>query len=338
MKIVYMGTPDFAVPPLKALVEAGHDVALAVTKADRPKDRGKKMQSCPVKLAALELGVPVESPEKVKGNAELFERLRAIAPDFIVVAAYGKILPKEVLDAPRFGCVNIHASLLPLYRGAAPIHRAVIDGQERTGVTIMCMEEGLDTGAMLAQESVEIGEKTTEQLHEELAELGARMIVDALPGIASGQIKPVPQDDALATYAPMVFKEEGVIDFSKTARQICCLVRGFNSWPTASTTFGGQVMKVHMAVEGKSVESADAVVSVSAEGAEGADGAAGVASDGAAAPAFGTVLKADKHGIEVACKGGSVLLTRIQMPGKKAMDVSAWLLGNKIEPGIVLGQ
>ena len=324
MRIVYMGTPDFAVPPLKALAAAGYDVALAVTKADRPKDRGKKMQSCPVKLAALELGVPVESPERLRGNEKLFEKLRAVDPDFIVVAAYGKILPKEVLDIPRCGCINIHASLLPKYRGAAPIHRAVMNGEERTGVTIMCMAEGLDTGDMLAQESVEIGEKTTAQLHEELAELGARMVVELLPKIQCGQVCRVPQDDSCSCYAPMVFKEEGVIDFSRTACEICCLVRGLNSWPSASTVLNGQVMKVHMAVPGRSF----------AEGEENG----GATGPGTESPAYGTVLKADKHGIEVACRGGSVLLTNIQMPGKKAMDVSAWLLGNRIEPGTVLGQ
>ena len=305
-----MGTPDFAVPPLKALAAAGFDIALAVTKADRPKDRGKKMQCCPVKTAALELGIPVESPEKIKPNEQLYAKLREIAPDFIVVAAYGKILPKEILEIPKFGCVNIHASLLPAYRGPAPIHRAVIDGCEKTGITIMCMAEGMDTGDMLAQEAVDICCKTTAQLHEELAELGARMIVDILPKIAAGEVQCVRQDNSKATYAPMVFKEEGVIDFSKTSEQICCLVRGFNSWPTASTTFAGQVMKVHMAVPGRKFE--------------------GV-------PAPGTVIAADKKGIEVACKDGSVLLTNIQMPGKKAMDVSAWLLGNRIETGTILG-
>ena len=321
MKIVYMGTPDFAVPALEALCASGHDVVLAVTKADRPRDRGKKMQCCPVKMKAEELGIPVETPEKLRGNEEFFERLRSLAPDVIVVAAYGKVLPKEVLEAPKYGCINIHASLLPAYRGAAPIHRAVIDGCEKTGVTIMCMAEGLDTGDMLAQEAVDIGEKTTAELHEELAVLGARMICEVLPKIEDGSVVCVHQDDSKASYAPMVFKEEGVIDFSKTAREICCLVRGFNSWPSASTTLGGQVMKVHMAAPGRS--RAQLEQELSARGA---------------APAPGTVLSADKRGIEVACGDGSVLLTNIQMPGKKAMDVSAWLLGNRIQPGTVLGR
>lgn len=317
MKIVYMGTPDFAVPPLEALAGA-FDVVLAVTKADRARDRGKKLQFCPVKEKALELGIPVESPEKVKGNSELLEKLKAAEPDFIVVAAYGKILPKEILELPRFGCVNIHASLLPAYRGAAPIHRAVIDGCEKTGITLMYMEEGLDTGDMIAQKAVEIREKTTAQLHEELALLGAQMIVEELPKIAEGRAERTPQDDALASYAPMVFKEEGVIDFSKTARQICCLVRGFNSWPTASTILDGQPMKVHMAKPG----------TVLASGS------------GAAAPKAepGTVVSAGKQGIEVACGDGTVILTNIQMPGKKAMEASAFLLGHRIEPGTVLGK
>ena len=310
MKIVYMGTPDFAVAPLRALAEAGHDVCLAVTKPDRMKDRGKKLQSCPVKLAALELGIPVETPEKINKNEEFLDLLKSLDPDIIVVAAYGKILPKAVLELPGFGCVNVHASLLPAYRGAAPIHRAVIDGCEKTGVTIMCMEEGLDTGDMLAQAETIIGEKTTAELHEELSELGARLLIETLPKIEDGSAVRVPQDDSLASYAPMVFKEEGVIDFSKDARSICCLVRGFNSWPTASTRLGDQVMKVHAAKEGLRT---------------------------ASGKAFGTVLSAGKEGIEVCCKDGSVFLTNIQMPGKKAMDADAYLRGNKIEIGTVLG-
>lgn len=310
MKIVYMGTPDFAVAPLKALCAAGHDVVLAVTKPDRAKDRGKKLQSCPVKQAALELGIPVSTPEKLRGNEEFLEELRSASPDLIVVAAYGKILPPGILELPKYGCVNVHASLLPAYRGSAPIHRAVMDGCEKTGVTIMMMEEGLDSGDMLAQAETLIGEKTTEQLHEELSELGAELLVKTIPGLEDGTAVRVPQDGRLATYAPMVFKEEGIIDFSKTARQICCLVRGFNSWPTASTVLDGKVMKVHGAKPGKNTPTGKAP---------------------------GTVVSAGKDGIETACGDGTVLLTNIQMPGKKAMDASAFLLGHKIEIGTVLG-
>lgn len=309
MKIIYMGTPDFAVPALEALVKAGHDVALVVTKADRPKDRGKKIQSCPVKLKALELGLNVESPEKIKGNTEFFEQLKAIEADFICVAAYGKILPKEILELPKYACVNIHGSLLPKYRGPAPIHRAVIDGEQETGVTIMQMAEGMDTGDMYTKASVEIGEKTTEDLHIELAELGAKLLIDTLPGLANGSIKGEPQDDSLSSYAPMVFKEEGIVDFSKSANEIICLVRGFYSWPTASTKLHGEVLKLH-------------------KGKVGREGDFGP---------YGTVISADKNGLEVACKGGTVIFTNIQAPGKKAMDVSAYFLGNKIEIGTVLG-
>ena len=307
MKVIYMGTPDFAVPALEALAAAGYEIPLVITKADRPKDRGKKMQSCPVKLKALELGLEVESPEKVKNNPELLAKIQEIAPDFIAVAAYGKILPKEILEAPKYGCVNIHGSLLPKYRGAAPIHRAVVDGEEETGVTIMYMAEGCDTGDMISKAATPILDKTTEDLHVELADMGAKLLIETLPLIAEGKADRIPQDDSLATYAPMVFKEEGVIDFNKSPKEICCLVRGFNSWPTASTKLGEDVMKVHMCVP----------------------------ATGKGDP--GKVLKADKHGIEVACNGGSVVITRLQMPGKKAMDVAAFLAGNKIEIGTFLG-
>ena len=309
MKVIYMGTPDFAVPALEALVKAGHDVALVVTKADRPKDRGKKIQSCPVKLKALELGLNVESPEKVKGNTEFFDLLKSIEPDFICVAAYGKLLPKEILELPKYGCVNIHGSLLPKYRGPAPIHRAVIDGEKETGVTIMQMAEGMDTGDMYAKAAVEIGEKTTEDLHIELADLGAKLLVETLPGLAAGSIKGEAQDESLASYAPMVFKDEGIIDYSKSAEEICCLVRGFFSWPTASTRLVGEVLKVHKAKVGRKGDFGHP----------------------------GTVVSADRNGLEVACQGGTVIFTNIQAPGKKAMDVSAYFLGNKIEIGTVLG-
>lgn len=309
MKAVYMGTPEFAVPALEALVKAGHEVALVVTKADRPKDRGKKMQSCEVKLKALELGLPVVSPEKIKGNEEFLNQLKVIAPDVIVVAAYGKILPKEILELPKYGCINIHGSLLPKYRGPAPIHWAVINGDEETGVTLMHMAEGMDTGDMIAKAAVKVEEKTTEYLHVELAELGAELLVSQLPRIEDGTAEREKQDDALASYAPMVFKDQGIIDYNKSAREICCLVRGFYSWPTASTKYNDVVIKVHKATEGRS-------------------GNLGLP---------GQVIAADRNGIEVACKGGSVLFTNIQAPGKKAMDVSAYLLGNKIEIGAVLG-
>ncbi len=309
MRVVYMGTPDFAVPALEALAVAGYELVLVVAKADRPKDRGKKIQSCPVKLKALELGLDLASPEKLKGNDEFMEKLKVLRPDIIVVAAYGKILPPEILELPKYGCVNIHASLLPKYRGPAPIHRAVINGDKMTGVTLMRMAEGMDTGDMIAKAETPVGLKTTEDLHIELADMGAKLLIAQLPLIETGQAVYEKQDEAFASYAPMVFKQDGIIDFSKSAEEICCLVRGFYSWPTASTVLNGQVMKVHKAEV--------------------------LHRESLSAPA--TVVEADSSGITVACGCGCVSLRNIQMPGKKAMDAGAFLLGNKIEIGTVLG-
>jgi len=307
MKVIFMGTPDFAVPALEKLNEAGYDIPLVVSKADRPKDRGKKMQSCPVKQKALELGLNVESPENIKGNEELLSKFREISPDFVIAIAYGKILPKELLEIPKYGCINVHGSLLPKYRGAAPIQRAVMNGEEETGVTIMYMAEGCDTGDMIDVYKTPVDRKTSEALFDELSIAGANLLLATLPKIADGTAKREKQNETLATQAPMVFKEDGVIDFSKTAKEIDCLVRGCNSAPCATTKLNGEVMKVHFIEFG----------------------------DGKGTP--GAVLRADKHGIEVACGDKSVIITRLQMPGKKAMDAAAFLLGNKIEIGTILG-
>ncbi|MDD2294552.1 MAG: methionyl-tRNA formyltransferase [Eubacteriales bacterium] len=308
MKIIYMGTPDFAVPALVAICEAGYEVALVVTKPDRPRDRGKKIQSCPVKVEALKRGLPVSTPDFLKGNAEFLSSVNEIAPDLIVVAAYGKILPVELLDIPRRGCVNIHGSILPRYRGAAPIHRAVVDGCCETGVTLMYMSEGMDAGDIIAAACTKIGTKTTAQLHRELAQLGADLLVRELPAILDGTVVRTPQDPARATYAPMISKEDARIDFSRSAEEICALVRGMYSWPCAWTCCEDAMMKVHEAAPG----------TLSADGEPG------------------TILRADRNGIVVSCGDGSVVLNRIQMPGKKPMDAGAYLLGNKIEIGTVL--
>jgi len=309
MKIVYMGTPDFAVAPLEELYNAGQDIALVVTQPDRPKDRGHKMQACQVKLKAEELGLKVASPDKIRGNEEFIDELKHIAPELIVVAAFGQILPKEVLDLPEFGCVNIHASLLPEYRGAAPIHRAIMDGKKETGVSLMYMGERLDTGDVFASAVSEIGRKTTPELFEELSVTGAKLLVSYLPKLADKSIVRIPQDDSKASYAKMVFKEDGIIDFSKSAAEIDCIVRGLYGGPSASTVFNGEKLKVHR-------------TSVS---------------DSESGKKPGTVISADKKGIAVACGKGTLILENIQMPGKKAMDVSAFLLGNKIDMGTVLG-
>ena len=310
MRIVYMGTPDFAVPALEKIVSCGWDVPLVVTKPDRPASRGHKIQQCDVKKKALELGLAVESPEKVKNNQEFAARLREIAPDFIVVAAYGKILPKEILDIPAYGCINIHGSLLPKYRGAAPIQRSVLAGDPESGVTIMYMAEECDAGDMLAQKAIPIAGKTSEQVFDELSVLGADLLVECLPKIVSGELKGVPQDASLATHAAMIAKEEGQIDWARSAKTLESHVLGMYSWPIAFTSLNGEVFKIHAAK----------------------------AADRRTKAAPGTVVSSGMEGIGVACgDGGVLLLTKVQLPGKKAMDAGAFLLGHTVETGTVLG-
>ena len=310
MRIVYMGTPDFAVPALEKIVSCGWDVPLVVTKPDRPASRGHKIQQCDVKKKALELGLAVESPEKVKNNPEFAARLREIAPDFIVVAAYGKILPKEILDIPAYGCINLHGSLLPKYRGAAPIQRSVLAADPESGVTIMYMAEECDAGDMLAQRAIPIAGKTSEQVFDELSVLGADLLVECLPKIVSGELKGVPQDASLATHAAMIAKEEGQIDWDRSAKALESHVLGMYSWPIAFTSLNGEVFKIHAAK----------------------------AADRRTKAAPGTVVSSGKEGIGVACgDGGVLLLTKVQLPGKKAMDAGAFLLGHTVETGTVLG-
>ena len=309
MRIVYMGTPDFAVPALEALAKSGHDVVAVVTQPDKARDRGKKVQFTPVKAKALEYDIPVLQPEKVKHNEEFYRTLAELKPDLIVVAAYGKILPVSVLELPKYGCVNIHASLLPKYRGAAPIHRAIINGDPVTGVTLMYMAEGMDTGDMIVKAETKIGTKTVEEMHEELAELGASLLMDTLPQLLDGTAPRQAQEESLATYAPMVFKQDGVLDFAKSAEQLCCLVRGMNSWPGASTTYRGQVVKVWEAQP--------------------------LPQETGKAP--GTILSVDKTGLRVACGEGVINITKLQFPGKRAMAVSDYIKGNTVDTGVILG-
>ena len=230
MKIVYMGTPDFAVPALEALCKAGHDIVYVVTQPDSVRDRGKKVRFSPVKEKALELGIEVLQPEKVKTDAGFIQKLREAAPDVIAVAAYGQILPVEVLEIPRLGCINIHGSLLPRFRGAAPIQRAIIEGDEYTGITIMYMEKGLDTGDMLAKASTTTAGKTGQQLHDELAVMGAQLLVDTLPKL--GSIVPEKQNDAE----------------SRTPEEIERLIRAFDPWPGAYAYDGERLIKFWKAV------------------------------------------------------------------------------------------
>lgn len=309
MKIVYMGTPDFAVPPLVRLTESGYRVGLAVTQPDKARDRGRKVQFPPVKEKAIELGIEVIQPESVRGNEEFLSRIREFGPDLIVVAAYGKILPAGLLRIPRLGCVNIHASLLPKYRGAAPIHRSVIEGEEITGVTLMYMEEGIDTGDMIASRPTRIGKKTTAELHDELSAMGADLLIETLPSIEKETAGRTKQDGGKATYAPMIKKQDELVDFSRPPEEAERLIRGLNSWPGACTIWRGEPMKLWQA---EALE----------ETAKEPDG---------------TIIEVSNQGIKVAAGGRALLLKKIQIPGKKSMDVSEFIKGNKITAGETLG-
>ncbi len=244
MRLVFMGTPQFAVPPLRALAAAGHDIAGVVTRIDKPSGRNRVLTAPPVKRAAQEDGFPIYQPRRVR-EPEFIETLRRVGPEVVVVAAYGQILPGTILSLPKYGCINIHASLLPAYRGAAPINGAIIRGEPRTGITIMQMDEGMDTGAILLQESIPIGPRdTTGTLTEKMSQLGARMIAEALPLVQAGKIAPIVQDGAKATLAPVLKKEDGLIDWSTPAAEIHNRVRGFSPWPGAYTFLDGKLIKL----------------------------------------------------------------------------------------------
>lgn len=305
MKIVFMGTPEFAAESLKALYESEHSVELVITQPDRAKNRGKKVQFTPVKEVAVEHDTEVMQPEKIRNNEEIMEALTAINPDIIVVAAYGQILPEEILNLPKYGCINVHASLLPRLRGASPIQQAIVLGEEKTGVTIMQMAKGLDTGDMLTKSEIEIGSLNGSQLHDALAEMGGVLLVDTLKLIEEGKIVPEPQDDELATYAGLISKKDGKIDFSKSPVEIERLIRGFDPWPGAFCNLGEDVIKFWKAIP----------------------------TDEATAKEDGTVLAADKDGIKVACGGKVLVVTEIQAPGKKRMAVGDYLRGHAIEKG-----
>lgn len=308
MKIAFMGTPEFAVTVLEGLLNTKHEVGLVATQPDKAKNRGKKIQYTPVKEKALEHNIKVLQPEKVRGNEEFLEELKDYRPDIIVVAAYGQILPKEVLELPKYGCVNVHASLLPRLRGAAPIQRAIIEGDEETGVTIMQMSEGLDTGDMLAKESIKIGTMNYSMLHDALAEIGARLMVHTLDLIEEGKISPEPQDDSKSSYAKMVFKQEGKIDFTRQPEAVERLIRGFDPWPGAFCEYEDMVMKLWKAQP--------------------------LCENTGKEP--GTIIEVSARGIKIACGDGTLLVSEIQIPGKKRVAVSEYLKGNQIKEGIIL--
>ena len=300
MRIVFMGTPDFAVPSLQALIDAGHDVCAVYTQPDKPQGRKQILTAPPVKTLALEHDIPVFQPNTLKNEDEQ-ARLRELAPEVIIVVAYGKLLPKAVLDIPPHGCINVHGSLLPRWRGAAPIQWAVIAGDEMAGVTTMQMAEGLDTGDMLLTYETKVGEKETAgELFDRLAQSGAELLTQTL--VKLDEITPRPQDDAQSCYAHMLDKQMAVIDWSKSAHEIDCLIRGLNPWPIALTTLSGERLKVFAAEK-----------------------AAGNGEPG-------TVLEANpKKGLTVACGEGALKLIEIQLVGGKRMKATDFLRGHVIE-------
>ena len=308
MKIVYMGTPDFAVLPLQALIEDGHEISLVVTQPDKPKGRGHKMMPPPVKVCAEEHGIPTYQPLSMKTD-EAYETLVKENADLFVVAAFGKILPQRILDLPKHGSICIHASLLPKYRGAAPIQRCIMDGETISGVTTMLMDAGIDTGDMLVKESVEITDaETGETLHDKLAIAGVVAIRKTIEQIQNGTLAPEKQDDSLSCYAPMIDKTTGILDFSKPAKELYNLIRGLNSYPYASTTYGETPFKVS-----------------SAKVADTANGA------------IGEVVSVNADGILVKCGEGALFITEVQFAGKKKMPVSEYIKGNKLDVGVILG-
>lgn len=313
-----MGTPDFAVGALEAIIEAGHRVTAVVTQPDKPKGRGKEMQMTPVKACALEHGIPVFQPVRVK-EPEAVNTLRTYEADVFVVAAFGQILSEEILSMPKYGCVNIHASLLPKYRGSAPIQWAIINGEKTTGVTIMQMDKGIDTGDMLMKTEVEITPKETgDSLHDKLAEAGARLIVEALPKIESGDVVPVRQNDEESCYAKMLQKSMGKIDWQRSAETLDRLIRGLISWPGASTVYRGKTLKIW---EEETVEQ---------EELQGEDATARTGTDSAEP---GTVVLVEKDAFYVQTGEGILKILAVQPEGKKRMAVRDFLLGYQIKAG-----
>ncbi len=309
MKVVFMGTPDFAVPTLQMLIDEKFEVALVVTQPDRPKNRGKKLTMPPVKELALEYNIEVSQPQRVRGDEEFYNKLKQVEPDLIVVVAFGQILPKEVLDLPRLGCINVHGSLLPKYRGAAPIQWSVINGDTKTGVTIMYMDVGLDTGDMIYKKEMDIMQaETSETLYEKMKVVGAQALLEAIPLIQDGGKNRVPQNDDEATIAPMMNKSLGKINFADSASKINNLIRGLNPWPVAYTTYKEETIKIFEATIIE--ENTDKVA--------------------------GTILSVDKDGMKVQTGENCLLITVVQFPNKKRMPVSEYIKGHQIEEGYVL--
>jgi methionyl-tRNA formyltransferase len=309
LKIIYAGTPEFAAIALDALIKAGHNIVCTYTQPDRPAGRGRKLTPSAVKQTALDAGIEVRQPLNFKDPADV-QALADLDADLMIVAAYGLILPKSVLDAPRLGCVNIHASLLPAWRGAAPIQRAIINGDAQTGITIMQMDVGLDTGDMLLVKSCDInGDDTAASLHDKLAELGAASICEAVPLIANGSLEAEKQNDELATYAHKLTKAEAKIDWNKSAVELDREIRAFHPWPVSQTMLGDKVLRIWQA----------SITDASSD----------------ATP--GSVISCDKNGIDVATANGVLRLLKVQLPGGKPQDVNVFVNAHDIN-GQTLGE
>lgn len=310
MKIVFMGTPDYAATALEAILQAGYEVTGVVCQPDKPKGRSGALSACPVKECALKYNLPVFQPERIK-RPEAVEELRKFPADVFVVAAFGQILSEEILTMPKYGCINIHASLLPKYRGAAPIQWCIVDGEKETGVTIMQMDAGIDTGDILFTKKVAITEEETGgSLFDKLSQAGAELIVEALPKIEAGEVSPVKQDEAQSNYARMLKKEDGQINWNRPAEEIGRLVRGMDPWPSAFTYYRGKQFKIWkaQAVDG---------------GTEGL--------------LPGTIAQIEKQGIWIACGSGMLQVTEAQMEGKKRMSAADLMNGRTLEMNERLG-
>ncbi|MCM8710569.1 methionyl-tRNA formyltransferase [Clostridium sp. SYSU_GA19001] len=310
MNIVFMGTPEFAVPSLKKLIEE-FGITAVFTQPDRPKGRGKKIAMSPVKEEAIKHGIPVYQPLKIKNDIESIENLKKINPDFIIVVAFGQILPKEVLDIPKYGCINLHASLLPKYRGAAPINWAIINGETESGNTTMLMDVGLDTGDMLLKSKYEINENMTYgEFYDILKQDGAELLIQTIKKILKNEIIPEKQDHSKSTYAPMLNKEIAKINWALKNKEIKNLIRGLNPWPVAYTQYNGDIMKIYEA------EAIDANINIK--------------------KIPGQILSVGKKGIEVATGEGILLIKKIQFPGGKPLSVEEYIRGNIIKDGVIL--
>ena len=310
MRIVFMGTPDFAAGALEALIKAGHEIAAVVTQPDKAKGRSKEPIPSPVKVCALKHDIPVLQPKRIK-TPEAVEELRSYGADIFIVAAYGQILSQEILDMPPLGSLNIHGSLLPKYRGASPIQRAIIDGEEKTGITIMQMDAGIDTGDMLYKKETKIGpEDDFETLHDRLTLLGGEAVVEALTLLEQGKLKPEKQDESQSCYAPLISKEMGVIDISRPAISIDRLIRGMTPWPSAYTGLRGKQLKIWKAVPETQRDVSGHVP--------------------------GEILSVEKDSVIVAAGEGAIRLLELQIEGKKRMPAHDFLLGVRLEPGEVL--